>query len=107
MVTPGANAADIEPSQDSAEQAVEYSLSPGLVARLANLEISIAFTSYQSSILYFLGRGREGAHLHQSGLPRAFCPDFLRVSPSATKMRSSASRSRARSGSRGSPSTSA
>ena len=70
MVTPGANAADIEPSQDSAEQAVEYSLSPGLVARLANLEISIAFTSYQSSILYFLGRGREGAHLHQSGLPK-------------------------------------
>jgi uncharacterized protein (TIGR03032 family) len=70
MVTPAANAADIEPPQDSAEQAVEYSLSPGLVARLANLEISIAFTSYQSAILYFLGRGGEGAHLHQSGLPK-------------------------------------
>ena len=69
MVTPGANATEIEPAPGSAEQAVEYSLSPGLVARLANLEISIAFTSYQSSILYFLGRGREGAHLHQGDVP--------------------------------------
>src|SRR5208282_4667741 len=70
MVTPGANATEIEPAPGSAEQAVEYSLSQGLVARLANLEVSIAFTSYQSSILYFLGRAREGAHLHQSGMPK-------------------------------------
>lgn len=46
MVTPGANATEIEPAPGSAEQAVEYLLSQGLVARLANLEISIAFTSY-------------------------------------------------------------
>jgi uncharacterized protein (TIGR03032 family) len=70
METPLETVKDIEPAQASGEQAVEYSLSPGLVARLATLNISIAFTSYQSSILYFLGRGREGAHLHQSGLPK-------------------------------------
>ena len=61
MDTPVETAKDIPPSQASAEQAVEYSLSSGLVARLASLEISIAFTSYQSSILYFLGRGGGGA----------------------------------------------
>jgi uncharacterized protein (TIGR03032 family) len=70
MDTPVETAKDIQPSQASAEQAVEYSLSGGIVARLANLEISIAFTSYQSSILYFLGRGGGGAHMHQSGLPK-------------------------------------
>ena len=57
-------------SAGSAEPAVEYSLSNGIVARLAALDIAIAFTSYQSSILYFLGRSATGAHLHQSGLPK-------------------------------------
>jgi hypothetical protein len=70
MDTSVENVKEIQPSQASAEQAVEYSLSSGIVARLANLEISIAFTSYQSSILYFLGRGGGGAHMHQSGLPK-------------------------------------
>ena len=65
-----ADATDIEPAIASAEEAVEYSLSNGFVARLASLDVSIAFSSYQSGILYFLGRGREGAHLHQSGLPK-------------------------------------
>ena len=41
-----------------------------MVARLANLDASIAFSSYQSGILYFLGRSPEGAHLHQSVLPK-------------------------------------
>jgi uncharacterized protein (TIGR03032 family) len=70
MVTPDGNTMDTRPSAENAEQAAEYSLSNGIVARLANLDISIAFTSYQSSILYFLGRTPEGAHLHQSGLPK-------------------------------------
>jgi uncharacterized protein (TIGR03032 family) len=60
----------VESAQESPDQAVEYSLSNGIVARLANLGVSIAFTSYQSSILYFFGRGGGGAHLHQSGLPK-------------------------------------
>jgi uncharacterized protein (TIGR03032 family) len=41
-----------------------------MVARLAQFDVSIAFSSYQSGILYFLGRGPGGAHLHQSGLPK-------------------------------------
>lgn len=50
--------------------AVEYSHSNGIVARLAKLAVSLAFTSYQSGILYFLGRGPTGPHLHQSHLPK-------------------------------------
>jgi uncharacterized protein (TIGR03032 family) len=47
---------------------VDYSLSPGLVARLAQLNVSVAFSSYQSGLLYMLGRDpKGGAHLHQSG----------------------------------------
>ena len=50
---------------------VEYSLSGGFVARLARLNIALAFTSYQSSCLYLLGRDpKGGAHLHQSAMPK-------------------------------------
>ncbi len=50
---------------------VEYSLSGGLVGRLARLNIALAFTSYQSSSLYMLGRDpKGGAHLHQSAMPK-------------------------------------
>ncbi len=50
---------------------VEYSLSGGLVGRLARLNIALAFTSYQSSCLYLLGRDpKGGAHLHQSAMPK-------------------------------------
>src|SRR5271156_4753575 len=69
MDTPAA-VTDFDPPRESAESEVEYSLSGGIVGRLAALDVSIGFTSYQSGILYFLGRGREGAHLHQSGLPK-------------------------------------
>lgn len=48
---------------------VEYSLSGGLVALLARLELSVAFTSYQSNLLYMLGcLPNGGAHLHQSAM---------------------------------------
>lgn len=47
-----------------------YSQSAGLVSLLAHHNISIAFTSYQSGILYMLGRNWEGgAHLHQCAIP--------------------------------------
>lgn len=52
------------------DSGVEYSLSSGMVARLARLGVSIAFTSYQSGILYFLGRHAGAAHLHQAGMPK-------------------------------------
>ena len=48
---------------------VEYSLSGGIVSRLARLNLSIAFTSYQSNLLYMLGvLPNGGAHLHQSAM---------------------------------------
>ncbi len=48
---------------------VEYSLSGGLVALLERLNLSVAFTSYQSNLLYMLGRlPNGGGHLHQSAI---------------------------------------
>lgn len=59
-------AADQRPAET---QEVQYSLSGGLAARLAQLGISIAFTSYQSNLLYMVGiRPGGGAHLHQSAM---------------------------------------
>lgn len=53
------------------EPAVSYSLSPGLVGRMVRNKFSIAFTSYQSGLLYMLGRKPDGgAHLHQSAQPK-------------------------------------
>ena len=50
---------------------VTYSQSGGLVALLARLGISVAFTSYQSGILYFPGPRRAmGAHLSQTGIAK-------------------------------------
>lgn len=50
---------------------VEYSVSGGLLARLHKLNISIAFTSYQSGLLYFIGRNADGGiNVHQTGLPK-------------------------------------
>ncbi len=52
-------------------QKVDYSLSPGLVDRLARLGVSLAFSSYQSGSLYMIGRNPNGgAHLHQSAMPK-------------------------------------
>ena len=67
-----------EPSKEdkSEPSKVDYSLSGGLVARLGNLGVSIAFTSYQSSFLYVIGRHpKGGAHLHQSVMakPMGLC----------------------------------
>lgn len=47
-----------------------YSMSSGLVALLTRLGLSVAFTSYQSGILYLLGRDDRGAHVHQTGILR-------------------------------------
>jgi len=49
---------------------VEYSLSAGIAARMLSLNVAIAFTSYQSGILYFFGATARGPHLHQSGMSK-------------------------------------
>lgn len=41
-----------------------------MVARLVRNQLSLAFTSYQSGLLYCLGRNQKGAHLHQAGFPK-------------------------------------
>lgn len=53
------------------EEPVEYSVSGGLVNRLTQLKISFAFTSYQSGLLYFIGRNKSGGiNVHQANLPK-------------------------------------
>ncbi|VAW03742.1 FIG01154384: hypothetical protein [hydrothermal vent metagenome] len=53
------------------EPKAEYSLSGGLIRRLHEMNASLAFTSYQSGLLYMLGGNIQGrAQLHQSGMPK-------------------------------------
>jgi uncharacterized protein (TIGR03032 family) len=49
-----------------------YSMSGGLVARLRSLDIGLAVTSYQSGLLYMLGRNPEtgGLNVHQTPILR-------------------------------------
>ena len=59
------------------EDTVDYSVSGGLVALLYKHNISIALTSYQSGLLYFIGRNKDGGiNIHQTGLPK---PMGLRI----------------------------
>ncbi len=54
-----------------ATEPAEYSVSGNLLGRLASLNISIAFSSYQSGLLYFIGRnGQGGINIHQSAMPK-------------------------------------
>lgn len=55
------------PASPAEAPKVDFTFSGGLVPRLAQLGIALAFTSYQSGFLYTLGRDAKGAHLHQSG----------------------------------------
>ena len=60
-----------QPAQQGEEPKIEYSISAGLAPRLARNNISFAFTSYQSGILYFIGRNAEGGiNVHQSAMPK-------------------------------------
>ncbi len=49
-----------------------YSMSAGLVARLSSLGIGLAVTSYQSGLLYLIGRnpGTGGLNVHQTPIVR-------------------------------------
>ena len=67
-----AQVAPEQPGPEQVEEAkVEYSTSAGLAQRLARDNISFAFTSYQSGLLYFIGRNAEGGiNVHQSAMPK-------------------------------------
>jgi len=57
--------------QSTPERDEEYSVSPGLAALLHKHNISIAFTSYESGLLYFLGRNSDGGiNVHKTALPK-------------------------------------
>lgn len=48
-----------------------YSQSAGLVGRLARLGCSVAVSSYQSGLLYHIGRDPKGGlHVHQAAMPK-------------------------------------
>lgn len=61
----------VAPAQAEDPGKVEYSVSAGLAGRLARGNISIAFTSYQSGLLYFVGRNAKGGiNIHQAAMPK-------------------------------------
>lgn len=64
------NPAGAADSGQAAAEKQRLSISAGLAALLQSLGISIAFTSYQSGLLYLLGRNASGAHLHQCAIGR-------------------------------------
>lgn len=50
---------------------VDYSVSGGLLALLAKHNISLAFTSYQSGLLYMVGcNGQGGINIHKTAMPK-------------------------------------
>jgi uncharacterized protein (TIGR03032 family) len=58
-------------AQEQQKPQVEYSVSGGLYQRLAKLNMALAFSSYQSGLLYFVGRSPNGSiHIHQSAMPK-------------------------------------
>ena len=61
--------AQLSPSADSSD--VEFSMSDGLVPLLENLGASLLVSSYQSGILYSIGRNPGGGlHVHKTHLPK-------------------------------------
>ena len=57
----------VDPYPAAAASETTHSMSGGLIGRLARLNISLAFTSYQSGLLYLLGStAAHGAQLNQS-----------------------------------------
>jgi len=69
--TPQQPGPENQPAQDPGAPIVEFSASAGLLASLARNNVSFVFTSYQSGILYMVGRGPQGnIHVYQSALPK-------------------------------------
>jgi len=60
-----------EIAQENEADKVEYSISAGLASRLSRHNFSFAFTSYQSGLLYFIGRNVDGGiNVHQAAMPK-------------------------------------
>jgi uncharacterized protein (TIGR03032 family) len=58
-------------TQESAAEQIEYSVSTGLAATFAKHNISLALTSYQSGLLYLVGRNKVGGiNIHQTAMPK-------------------------------------
>lgn len=72
------NVAASETNKSVKDNKTSYSQSRGLSSRLASLGITVAFTSYQSNILYTIGNKPDGGtHVHQSSVvrPMGLCTD--------------------------------
>tara|TARA_R110002110_G_scaffold51976_1_gene151795 strand:- start:121 stop:393 length:273 start_codon:yes stop_codon:yes gene_type:complete len=69
---PADNANDQAANPEEAKTSdVEFSVSGGLAAMLAKFNISLAMTSYQSGLLYFIGRNKDGGiNIHQAAMPK-------------------------------------
>lgn len=66
-----ATGADNADAQGKNQSKVDYSVSGGLVALLTRHNISIAITSYQSGLLYLIGRNKDnGINIHQAAMPK-------------------------------------
>ncbi|MDM3870002.1 TIGR03032 family protein [Porticoccus sp. W117] len=66
----------VKNNEESTASSIEYSVSGGLSALLSRLGVSFAFTSYQSNILYMVGRNASaGINIHQSVMsnPMGLC----------------------------------
>lgn len=69
-VSPGQGANPPGTAPAAAQPKVDYSQSSGLVALLGRLDCAVAISSYQSGVLYQLGRNPGGGlHVHQSVMP--------------------------------------
>lgn len=56
---------------DTPAPSVEYSQSAGLAPLFSRLGVSLAISSYQSGLLYFVGRNPNGGlHVHQAAMPK-------------------------------------
>ena len=65
------NETDQNETDQNETDKVEYSISAGLAGRFARSNISLAFTSYQSGLLYFIGRNAQGGiNVHQTAMPK-------------------------------------
>lgn len=62
---------NVQKNEPKPEAETQYSISPGFAKRLIGLNLSLAFSSYQSGVLYLIGVKPEGGvNIHQMALPR-------------------------------------
>ena len=67
----GQQGQDGQQGQQEGQIQVNYSVSGGLRARLEQLDVSIVFTSYQSGLIYLIGRRPEGGiSIHHTRVPK-------------------------------------